>query len=140
MANHDHVSTVRTIYDCFGRDDIDGLLAHLDPDVAWDTDWGMPPPPGFTAGRGHDVVRAFFSGMAAYDLLQFEPLAFLGGDGWVAVPIRFEMRHRQTSGRAADIEVHLWRFGRSGKAVWFRHILDGRQFDAAWKTVPENAS
>ena len=124
----EHLQTVHTIYDCFGRGDIEGVLEHLDPDVRWDADWGMTPPPLYAPRIGRDAVPDFFAALGAYELVKFEPLEFLSGGDWVAVPAQFEIRDKATGKVAADLEVHLWRFGRDGKVVWFRHVLDGRLF------------
>ena len=125
----EHVKTVQAIYDCFGRGDIPGVLEHLDPGVRWDADWGMTPPPLYKARIGHDEVPKFFAALGDYDLVRFEPQDFLAGGDWVAVPAQFELRHKTTGKVAADLEVHLWRFGPDGKVVWFRHVLDGRLFE-----------
>jgi ketosteroid isomerase-like protein len=45
----DHVKTVQAIYDCFGRGDVPGVLEHLDPDVRWNADWAMTPPPSISS-------------------------------------------------------------------------------------------
>ena len=124
----DHVQTVQAIYGAFGKGDVDGILAHLDPGVRWDADWGMTPPPLYAPRVGRDEVPKFFAALADYDFVRFEPQAFLTGGDWVAVPIQFELRHKASGRVAADLEVHLWRFGPDGKVVWFRHLLDGRLF------------
>jgi hypothetical protein len=77
---------------------------------------------------GREEVPKFFEELAAYDLVRFEPLEFLAGGDWVAVPAQFELRHKATGKVAADLEVTLWRFGPDGKVVWFRHVLDARLF------------
>jgi ketosteroid isomerase-like protein len=45
----DNVKTIHAIYDCFGRGDIPGVLEHLDPDVRWNADWTMTPPPSISS-------------------------------------------------------------------------------------------
>jgi uncharacterized protein len=125
----EHVKTVQAIFDCMGRGDIPGLLDYLAPDVCWEADWGMTPPPLCAPRIGREEVPKFFDELAAYDLVRFEPLEFLAGGDWVAVPAQFELRHKATGKVAADLEVTLWRFGPDGKVVWFRHVLDGRLFE-----------
>ena len=125
----DHVKAVQAIYDCFGRGDISGVLEHLDPDVRWNADWGMTPPPLLAPRIGREEVAEYFAALGAYDVVTFEPQEFLAGGDWVAVPIQLELRHKATGKVAADLEVHLWRFGPDGKVVWFRSLLDGRLFE-----------
>ena len=125
----DNVETVQKIFDCFGRGDIEGLLEYLDPQVEWEHDWGVMPPALYKPRRGRDEVRGFFQDLAAYDFLRFEPVEFLSGGNMVAVPIRLEMRHKETGKTMKDLEVHLWTFGEDGKVTRMRHVLDGRQFE-----------
>jgi len=125
----DHVKTVQAIYDRFGRGDIPGVLDHLDPDVRWNADWALPPPPLLAPRIGREAVSEYFEALGAYDVDRFEPLQFLSGGDWVAVPIQLALRHKATGKVAADLEVHLWRFGPDGKVVWFRSLLDGRLFE-----------
>jgi ketosteroid isomerase-like protein len=125
----DHVKTIQAIYECFGRGDIPGVLEHLDPDVRWNADWAMTPPPLLAPRIGREEVAEYFAALGAYDVGRFEPLEFLAGGDWVAVPIQLELRHKATGKVAADLEVHLWRFSPDGKVVWFRSLLDGRLFE-----------
>lgn len=48
---------VRSLYDAAARDDLDGFLDCLDPDVEW-TDLPLGPSPG--KHLGHDDMRAWF--------------------------------------------------------------------------------
>ena len=47
-----NVDSVKAMYECFGRGDVAGILARLDPDIEWEHDWGMPPPWLFQKRRG----------------------------------------------------------------------------------------
>jgi hypothetical protein len=39
-----NVEAVKAIYESFGRGDVPGVLARLDPDVEWEHDWGRRRP------------------------------------------------------------------------------------------------
>ena len=123
-----HVETVKDLYACFGQGDIEGVLARLDPDVEWEHDWGGEPLPLYAPRRGRQAVVGFFEGLAEYEFLRFEPVAFLGDADMVAVPIHLGLRHKASGREMHDLEVHLWTFGPDGLVRRLRHVLDTRQF------------
>ena len=60
MSEQQNVGVVQQVYGAFGRGDLDGLIALLDPQVSWRT----PGPPDLpTAGMRHgvDAVRDFLA-------------------------------------------------------------------------------
>lgn len=126
-----HVDTVKAIYESFGKGDIPGILARLDPDVEWEHDWGSPPLKWCTPRRGRDQVPGFFESLADFEFVRFEPIAFLEGDSMVAVPIRLELRVKKNGQRIRDLEAHLWTFGPNGLVTRMRHFLDSHQFALA---------
>lgn len=123
-----HVETVRQIYGCFGKGDVPGILARLDPAIDWEHDWGGETLEWYTPRRGRDDVAGFFGTLADFDFVRFEPRAFLAGGDMVAVPIDIELVVRLTGRRVRDLELHLWTFGTSGLATRFRHLVDTLQF------------
>ncbi|MBI1238194.1 MAG: nuclear transport factor 2 family protein [Alphaproteobacteria bacterium] len=127
MSNN-HIEAVQGIYACFGAGDVEGLLRFLDPAIEWEPDWGREPPRLYRPRRGHEGVAAFFSELAGFEFLRFEPMGFLAGGAMVAVPIAVTVRHRRTGREMRDIEVHLWTFGENGLVQRLRHVLDTRQF------------
>jgi ketosteroid isomerase-like protein len=126
-----NVDTVKVIYDCFGRGDVPGILEWLAPDVEWEHDWGATPLRWYQPRRGHDGVLQFLAALADFEFLRFEPLAFLEGDGMVAVPIRLELRVKATGRVIRDLEAHLWTFGDDGLVRRMRHFVDTQQFALA---------
>ena len=59
MSEPENLEVISTVYAAFGRGDLEGILARLDPQVSWRT----PGPPDLpTAGLRHGVaaVREFF--------------------------------------------------------------------------------
>jgi ketosteroid isomerase-like protein len=126
-----NVATVQAIYECFGRGDVDGILARLSEDVEWEHDWGAPPLKWYAPRRGRAEVPQFFAALADFEFLRFEPVAFLEGANMVAVPVQLEVRVKATGRVVRDLEAHLWTFGDDGKVARFRHLVDTLQFALA---------
>ncbi|HJQ55983.1 MAG TPA: nuclear transport factor 2 family protein [Vineibacter sp.] len=122
-----HSDTVKAMYDCFGRGDIAGVLARLDPDIEWEHDWGGPTLAMYSPRRGRAEVPGFFESLAAFEFKRFEPVAFLEAGDMVSVPIQVELVYRPNGGRYRDLEMHLWTFGADGLARRFRHFADTQQ-------------
>jgi ketosteroid isomerase-like protein len=125
-----NIETVKEMYACFGRGDVPGILERLAPDVEWEHDWGMEPLPLYRERRGREAVAGFFEELGQFEFLRFEPVAFLEGGDMVAVPIRLELRHRESGRVLRDLEAHLWTFRPDGLVARVRHLIDTRQF--AW--------
>ena len=127
-----NVETVKALYECFGRGDIDGILARLDPDVEWEHDWGSAPLKWYRPRRGRAEVPGFFSDVLGdFEFVRFEPVAFLEGDNMVAVPIHLEVVVKANGRRIRDLEAHLWTFGADGLVTRIRHLIDSHQFALA---------
>src|SRR5262245_64188390 len=77
MSEQENLEIVRNTYVAFGRGDLEGILALLDPQVSWRT----PGPPDLpTAGLRHgvDEVRKFFGLLLnTFDIQDFRPADFL---------------------------------------------------------------
>jgi ketosteroid isomerase-like protein len=117
------LSLVRSSYEAFNRDDLDGALGMMADDIEWHQAQGLP-----HGGDYHGLaeVRA-----AVFDPLDEEwwedfradPAAFLEGEDHVVVLGRYTGRGKET-GRELDIPfAHVWRF-RGGKAVEFHQFTD----------------
>lgn len=123
-----HVETVQQIYGCFGKADIPGILARLDPAIEWEHDWGDETLKWYRPRRGRHAVAGFFDALADFDFVRFAPRAFLADGDLVAVPIDIELVVKLTGRRIRDLEFHLWTFGANGLATRFRHLVDTLQF------------
>lgn len=122
-----HVETVQQIYGCFGKADVPGILARLDPAIAWEHDWGDETLKWYAPRRGRDAVAGFFDALADFDFVRFEPRAFLADGNMVAVPIDIELVVKLTGRHIRDLELHLWTFGANGLVTHFRHLADTLQ-------------
>jgi hypothetical protein len=126
-----NVDTIKAMYECFGRGDVPGILARLAPEVEWEHDWGGPTLRWYEPRRGRDSVAGFFSALADFEFVRFEPFAFLEGGNMVAVPVHLELRVKANGRMIRDLEMHLWTFREDGLVARFRHLVDTLQFAQA---------
>jgi uncharacterized protein len=123
MSEQQNLDVVRSIYAAFGRGDVEGVLAHLDPEVSWRTP-GAPDLP--TAGLRHGIpaVREFFGLLVnTFDIADFQPRDFLTAGDKVVV-LGTSREGPKGSGRLVDFRwVHVFSF-RSGKIVAFEEPAD----------------
>ena len=129
----DHVATVRSLYEAFGRGDVATILDAVADDVEWEAgavDHGLPL---LAPGRGKAHVAAFFSELAGLEFKRFEPRVIFGSADHVMAVIGVEFLIPST-GRSVgeEAEGHLWTFGSDGKVVAFRHYVDTLQHSLAW--------
>ena len=114
---------VRQLYAAFGRRDIAGMLAMLDPDV----EWGEPANPFNPAGgtrRGHaGFLEWLQTGNAAEEVLELLPQRCLTDADAVAV-VGFTRCRARATGRTYETDfVHLVVL-RGGKVVRFQEFFD----------------
>ena len=123
MSEQQNLEIVRSAYAAFGRGDLEGLLALLDPQVSWRT----PGPPDLpTAGlrRGIAEVREFFGILLnTFDLQEFRPSDFLA-QGDKVVILGTSREGPKGTGRLVDFRwVHVFTI-RNGKIVEFEEPAD----------------
>lgn len=123
MSEQENLEVVRNTYAAFGRGDLEGILALLDPQVSWRT----PGPPDLpTAGlrRGIAAVREFFGLLLSrFDIQDFRPADFLA-QGDKVVVIGTSREGPKGTGRLVDFRwVHVFRI-RNGKIVEFEEPAD----------------
>ena len=123
MSEQQNLDVVRTIYAAFGRGDLEGILAALDPQVSWRTP-GAPALPTGGLRRGVSEVREFFGLLLnTFDFEEFRPADFLA-QGDKVVVLGTSREGPKGSGRVVDFRwVHVFTF-RSGKIVAFEEPAD----------------
>jgi ketosteroid isomerase-like protein len=123
MSDHVNLDVVRGVYSAFGRGDVEGVLAQLDPEVSWRTP-GAPDLP--TAGLRHGIsaVREFFGLLVStFVIADFQPHDFLTSGDKVVV-LGTSREGPKGSGRLVDFRwVHVFTF-RNGKIVAFEEPAD----------------
>jgi len=123
MSEPENLEVIRNVYAAFGRGDLEGILARLDPQVSWRT----PGPPDLpTAGLRHGVaaVREFFGLLLnTLDIQDFRPVDFLAQDDKVVV-LGTSREGPKGTGRLVDFRwVHVFRL-RNGEIVEFEEPAD----------------
>jgi uncharacterized protein len=117
------VDIVKRSYEAFARDDMDGVLADLHPDIVWHQAQGLPHGGIY---RGVDAVRrSIFDPLDGewWDEFSADPDEFLDAGPEVVVLGRYRGVAKGT-GRQLDVPfVHVWTL-QDGKAVRFRQFLD----------------
>ena len=123
MSEQQNLDVVRSIYAAFGRGDVEGVLAQLDPEVSWLTP-GAPDLPTAGLRQGIPAVREFFGLLvSAFDIADFQPRDFLTSGDKVVV-LGTSREGPKGSGRLVDFRwVHVFTF-RSGKIVAFEEPAD----------------
>ena len=114
MSEQQNLDAVRNIYAAFGRADLDGILALLDPEVSWRT----PGSPGLPTGglrRGVSGVREFFGLLlSTFDIQDFRPADFLSQGDKVVVLGRAVKARREPEGSWIFVGSTSSRFGVGG--------------------------
>jgi ketosteroid isomerase-like protein len=123
MSDQENLDAVRGMYAAFGRGDLEGMLAPLDPQVSWRTP-GAPDLPTAGLRRGIPAVRDFFGLLLnTFDISDFQPHDFLAGGDKVVV-LGTSREGPKGSGRLVDFRwVHVFTF-RNGKIVAFEEPAD----------------
>ncbi|KAF0137581.1 MAG: hypothetical protein FD152_371 [Xanthobacteraceae bacterium] len=126
-----NIDTVQTAYAAFGRGDVGAILALLADDVSWEHDWGGETLRWYRPRRGPAEVAGFFTTLAEFDFLRFEPFNLLEGGDQVVALIHIELGIKANGRRFRDLEAHLWTCGSDGKVTGFRHLTDTHQLAQA---------
>jgi uncharacterized protein len=121
----DHLSTVGSIYEAFGRGDVGWILDQLDDDVAWDIDIRPTNVPYLQPGRGKAFVAQFFGALAGTFAIDHFVIGTIAEAGDVVLAT-VDAGGRIVDGGVIPVntEVHEFRFGSDGRVTSFRHIGD----------------
>ena len=117
------VDIVRRSYEAFARNDMDGVLGDMHPDIEWHQAQGLP-----HGGLYHgldEVKRNIFDPLDDewWDEFTATPDEFLDAGDEVVVLGRYRGRAKHT-GKPLDVPfVHIWTLSDS-KAIRFRQFLD----------------
>ena len=132
MGGEANVETVRSMYEAFGRGDVEAILAQLTDDVDWAVDADTESAPWYGARQGKDAVRGFFEGIAKTgQVKEFTPLSFASNDdGDVHVFLRYAFTASATGEDVAMNLHHYWKFS-DGKVCFLRASEDTAQVAAA---------
>jgi ketosteroid isomerase-like protein len=126
----DNVEIVKRSYEAFARDDLDGVLGDMHPDIEWHQAQGLPHG-GFYKGLD-EVRRNIFDPLDSewWDDFTATPDEFLDAGDEVVVIGRYRATAKQT-GKPLDVPfVHVWTLA-GEQAVRFRQFLDTAGWVAA---------
>jgi ketosteroid isomerase-like protein len=119
------IELVKRSYEAFARDDLDGVLADMHPEIEWHQAQGLPHGGYY---RGLDEVRRnIFEPLDAewWEEFSADPDEFLDAGSQVVVLGRYRGVAKRT-GKTLDVPfVHVWTVD-GDKAVRFRQFLDTR--------------
>ena len=132
MSSEHNLDVVRSVYAAFGRGDIEGILALLDPQVTWRTP-GAPDLPTGGLRQGLNAVREFFGLLErTFDVADFQPREFLAAGDTVVV-LGTSREGPKGSGRFVDFRwVHVFTF-RSGRIVSVEEPADVTELVAEFR-------
>ena len=118
-----NVELVKRSYEAFARNDMEGVLGDMHPDIEWHQAQGLPHGGCY---RGLDEVRRnIFDPLDAdwWDVFTATPDEFLDAGDEVVVLGRYRGTAKRT-GKQLDVPfVHIWSIA-GDKAVRFRQFLD----------------
>ena len=125
--SEDNISTIKGIYDAFGKGDVDTILAELTDDVDWSADASSDSAPWYGDRSGKDAVAKFFADIGGnIEVTRFEAKSFAANDDEVMVLLRFGATANST-GRSYEMNLHhYWHFT-DGKVDTFRGSEDTEQ-------------
>ena len=124
MGAAENIQTIKSVYEAFGRGDVEAILATVTDDVDWATESTSDGAPWYGVRTGTAGVASFFEDFGkTMEVEHFEPLAFAADGDDVMTVVRFVARSRET-GRTASMDLHHWFHFRSGKIARYRGTED----------------
>jgi ketosteroid isomerase-like protein len=134
MSAEDNINTIQTIYQAFGRGDVQAILAALSDDVDWAAETSSTAAPWYGVRNDKDAVAAFFQQFASsVDTAVFEPTAFAANETDVFALVRYRGTARATGTEIETQLHHYFRF-RDGKIDYYRGTEDTAQTERALST------
>ena len=124
MSADVNVKTIQSMYDAFGRGDIESVLADVTDDVDWAAEANGSGAPWYGPHHGPAGVAAFFAAFGStMEIEEFVPLTFAATDDEVLTVVRCVAHNRDTGTRIAHHLHHYFRF-RDGKVEYYRGSED----------------
>ena len=131
MGAEDNLTTVKAVYEAFGRGDVETILEAVADDVDWAVD-AEPIAPWYGQRTGKGGVASFFADIAsAMEVQDFAVEGMGASDNEVFAFLRFAVRMKATGRDAAFHLHHYFRFGGEGKIVYYRGSEDSAQVEHA---------
>ncbi len=129
MAQQD-ISTMRSAYEAFNRQDIPAVLTAFDPNIAWHEPGGGNAPRGTYQGAQSVATEVFATVPQNFDAFQAAPDQVIDAGEHVVVVGRF--RGQTKLRQPLDVPyAHVWVM-RHGKAVSFHNHVEAAPWATAW--------
>ena len=132
MSGQENERVARAVFECFGRGDMEGMLALVDEGVVWrmEGDAGVVPYAG--ERRGHAGVVEFFQRLGGnVEFESFEPREFVAqGDKVIALGT-YRWRVKQTGREYGGDWAHVFTV-RDGQIKSFHEYMDSDAAGAAF--------
>jgi ketosteroid isomerase-like protein len=137
MSAADNVATVESIYEAFGRGDVEAILAKLAADVDWAPDAAGDSAPWWGERHGRDEVVGFFEGIgASTDVHEFTVLTIASTDTEVLAFLRYGFSAKG-GGEPATMHLHhYFRFDDAGRIAYYRGSEDTQLTASTLAGVP----
>jgi ketosteroid isomerase-like protein len=124
VSENQNIETIKSVYDAFGRGDVDAITAAVATDVDWGSETASDAAPWYGRRRGTDGVAGFFTDFGtAMEVEEFTPLTFAANGDDVLTVVRIRVRSRAT-GKVATMQLHHWFHFREGKIDYYRGTED----------------
>jgi len=131
MGAEDNIKTVQTLYEAFGRGDVQTIIDNVTDDVDWGAEASSTVAPWYGPRTGKDGVGAFFQSFgSAVEVLEFTPTAFGSNDTDVFAIVRYRGSSRAT-GKTTAMDLHHWFRFRDDKVYYYRGTEDTAQSEAS---------
>lgn len=123
MITNDAMTISKSIYASFGRGDLDAVIEVLADEIVWEL-VGPKTIPYFDRYAGKDGVRQFFARLfESEEILEFEPIEWVGNGDKVVVLGREKCRSRKTGREFKAQWAHIFE-AKNGKLVSWTEIID----------------
>lgn len=128
----DNPAFVRSLYDAFGRGDLQTILDNVDPAIEWVSNGSGETIPWGGTRSGRAGVASFFQALGDnLDFEAFEPRQFLDAGDAVTVLGRSRARSKGNGGGTFDSEwAHIFTI-RDGKVARFQEYYDTAAIERA---------
>jgi len=127
VGAEDNVKAIQSIYEAFGRGDVQAIVEAVTDDVDWAANASSTVAPWYGPHTGKEGVADFFQEFGStVEVLEFTPIAFGSNDDDVFAIVRFRGSNRNT-GKQTSQDLHHWFRFRDGKIYYYRGTEDTLQ-------------
>jgi ketosteroid isomerase-like protein len=133
MNDGDRIKLIGSLYEAFGRGDLETILDALDDNVDWGVETSTDLASWYGPRRGKEGVASFFQQFGtAMEVDEFTPLSLAANDDSVFALVRCRARARST-GKAVDMNLHHYFRFDGGKIAYYRGTEDTAAMQEAIK-------